>query len=90
MSISGKVSSTWFPAHERAISTSIVALAGPVGTLMGFVIPPIFVSDYKADVNGPHQWTADEKSLALHQINNYILFQNIVCTVFSVVQLIFV
>ena len=39
-----KLSATWFGDKERAKATTIGALALPLGAIIGFVLPAIFVS----------------------------------------------
>jgi hypothetical protein len=47
-----QIAANWFPAHERALATSIGVLMAQFGMLLAFVFPPIIVTDTgKAAVN---------------------------------------
>ncbi len=39
------LSSIWFPVHERDISTSIASMASAVGSAIGSLVPPFFVTE---------------------------------------------
>lgn len=67
MGVNAKVSSTWFPDNERSKCISLVQMAGILGTLVSFVMAPLFVSDHKKE-----DWNPEFKSLAYSQINKYI------------------
>jgi hypothetical protein len=77
ISTPAKVARVWFPETQKALATTIVALAVPLGSIAGFAIPSAFVSDHE-------DWTEDNKELTRHQINKYILWQNIIITVCAV------
>ena len=53
-----KLSATWFGDKERAKATTIGALALPLGAIIGFILPAIFVSVPKS-VNSDHPVEAD-------------------------------
>lgn len=38
-----KLAAIWFGDHERSIATTIGSLAGPVGCIVGFVLPMFFI-----------------------------------------------
>ncbi|KAG1681803.1 Solute carrier family 49 member A3 [Nymphon striatum] len=40
-----KVAETWFPDNQRAIATTVVSMANPIGIIVGFAIPPIIVHE---------------------------------------------
>ena len=71
LSIPSKVATIWFPAHEKAKATTIIALCGPLGVMIGFVMPGMFVKDqyhiYK------DLWPEEVKQVARDQINTFML-----------------
>jgi FLVCR family feline leukemia virus subgroup C receptor-related protein len=40
-----KIASTWFGDKERALSTALGTLSTPMGVIIGFILPSVFVSD---------------------------------------------
>lgn len=69
-----KIAALWFGDNQRALATTIGALAGPVGAVIGFVFPFGFLGD-KDGVD------SDE---AREKVWNYILVQTIVVLVLGV------
>jgi MFS family permease len=65
-----KVAATWFGDNQRALATTIGALAGPVGCVIGFVFPFAFLGD------GDIENTSDART----KVRNYILVQSIIVT----------
>ena len=45
LSSPSKMSMTWFPKHEHAKSTTLIALAAPIGCIIGMGVPPLFIDD---------------------------------------------
>jgi len=52
LSIPSKVATIWFPTYEKAKATAIMTLCAPLGVMIGFVMPTLFVKDQK-------EWTDD-------------------------------
>ena len=69
-----KIAALWFGDNQRALATMIGSLAGPVGAVLGFLLPFIFLSDQDAH-NSPE---------SRDKIRNYILVQSIVVTAIGV------
>ena len=44
MQAPAKLASVWFPDSERTLATTIGSLAGPLGCVIGFVLPLFFLS----------------------------------------------
>ena len=69
-----KVAALWFGDNQRAIATMIGSLAGPVGCVIGFILPFAFIGD-EDGVDTPESRA---------KVRNYILIQNIIVMVLSV------
>lgn len=69
-----KIASIWFSDDQRALATMIGSLATPLGSVIGFVMPFIFISDEDA-VDTPE---------ARAKFNKYILWQNILIMIISI------
>lgn len=67
-----KIAAVWFGDGERAIATTVGALAMPLGSIGGFILPAILV---------PDSTSTDPEGKSV--IENYILIQNIVITVMA-------
>jgi len=39
-----KLAAIWFGDHERSIATTIGSLAGPIGCIIGFIMPMFFIT----------------------------------------------
>lgn len=74
-----KVASNWFGDKERGIATAIGTMAIPIGMLLSFVLPNVFISN--DDI------TDIEKGIRKFEI--YLLVQTIIITLFSLPALIF-
>uniref|UniRef100_A0A7S3K8U5 Major facilitator superfamily (MFS) profile domain-containing protein n=1 Tax=Euplotes crassus TaxID=5936 RepID=A0A7S3K8U5_EUPCR len=68
-----KIASIWFPDNQRALATMIGSLATPLGSVVGFVIPFIFIQD-EDGVDTPE---------AHAKFKKYILWQNIIIIILS-------
>eukprot|EP01119_Soliformovum_irregulare_P011933 TRINITY_DN3057_c0_g2_i1.p1 TRINITY_DN3057_c0_g2~~TRINITY_DN3057_c0_g2_i1.p1 ORF type:complete len:486 (+),score=149.16 TRINITY_DN3057_c0_g2_i1:29-1486(+) len=44
LSAAPKLAQNWFPDHQRALATTIASVANPLGTGLGFLLPPLLVS----------------------------------------------
>lgn len=69
-----KISSIWFSDNQRALATMIASLATPVGSVIGFVMPFIFIND-EDGVDTPESRA---------KFNKYILWQNILVMAMSI------
>lgn len=66
-----KVAALWFGDNQRALATTIGSLAGPVGAVLGFLLPFIFIGDDDA--------TGGEA--AKEKVRNYVIFQSMVISI---------
>ena len=64
-----KLASVWFGDSERTVATTIGSLAGPVGCIIGFVLPLFWLSE---DPLSPAQTRSE--------MYDYIFYQSIVVT----------
>ena len=68
-----KIATVWFGDKERTKATTIGSLSSPVGVIIGFVLPSLFLSqDYP---NGHDAvWPEDEKLRFREEMKDYILW----------------
>lgn len=78
LSAPAKLAMEWFGSNEKAIATSIGAVAVPLGCIIGFVMPTFFIKDWNED-----PWTAEHKALEVKHNFEYMLVQNIVITILA-------
>jgi MFS transporter, FLVCR family, MFS-domain-containing protein 7 len=55
LNLPAKITAAWFPVKERDLATTICSLANPLGSAMGSLLPPMFVTGGNDDgdaVNG--------------------------------------
>ena len=45
LSAPAKLAALWFGDNERALATTLGSLAAPIGAVMGFLLPLIFIGD---------------------------------------------
>jgi cytosine/uracil/thiamine/allantoin permease len=73
-----KISSIWFADNQRSISTAIGGISIALGSIIGFVLPNIFLKDeYKV-----------HKEEGKKKVGEYMLVQNIIATFFSIAVLV--
>lgn len=60
-------------------------MAGILGTLVSFIMAPLFVSDHKKE-----DWNPEFKSVAYSQINKYIFIQNILLSLLGVLTMVLI
>ena len=71
LSAPAKIASIWFSDKERAVATTIGSLAGPIGCIVGFVMPIFFVTPQTSE-DGPI-----DTVLARKEIHDYIFWQSV-------------
>ena len=74
-----KVATRWFSDKERAIATTIMSLADPIGCIIGMILGPMYVLDSDKD---------DPETGKLH-VNELLMIQAIACTVLYLPLLLF-
>ena len=74
------VSATWFPIHERTMSTSIIAAASSLGFALSFIIGPLVVDDVGKNIDY-HSWNTTERGHYFRQINHLLYAEAIFMTI---------
>ena len=69
-----KVAAVWFGDRERSIATTIGALAGPLGSVIGFIFPVFFV-------HTPDGRTEPELVTIREEVRTYMFWQSVYVTV---------
>ena len=67
-----KIAATWFGDGERVLGTTIGALAGPVGCVIGFVMPVLFLTV-----------EPDSSAKTVEEMKSYLIWQNGLVTLFA-------
>lgn len=75
-----KIANIWFGDNQRALATTIGSLAGPVGSVIGFLLPFMFLGDHDTKDNPESPG----------KVRNYIIFQNIVIMILGIPIVFFV
>lgn len=74
-----KISSVWFGANERALSTALGSLSTPLGAIMGFILPSAVI--FEADKR--------DHEVGQKHVLTYMTIQNSIATI-SALLLIFI